>query len=210
MKWSFKNENPLQASSVVQLADGVCLEVRRGEKTTWNATEERQRWNSLDEWKAQLPPGSEPTDTTGKTSTEENPDVVLYLKAWKRGTSRKFVSNLHRSKSRAENIRIVERNFAKYKEKRRYEIMLKYANCQPEESRYHRVDNIKHPSVRVQLPGTNKFVPVYYNQRVGVFGLGGNSSKYGKSFAELGFVQPLTFLVGHNSSLELVRQEELV
>lgn len=55
MKCSYK-DNEIQ-SSVVVLADGRAMEVRRGEKTTF-AKGERKEWSSLDDWIETLPPGA--------------------------------------------------------------------------------------------------------------------------------------------------------
>ena len=44
-------------SSVVALKDGRAMEVRRGDKTTFNAADTRIYWPSVDAWKATLPEG---------------------------------------------------------------------------------------------------------------------------------------------------------
>jgi hypothetical protein len=51
------------ASSVVVLADGRAMEVRRGKKTRFN-TGERTFWPSVDAWKASLPEGCIPAALT--------------------------------------------------------------------------------------------------------------------------------------------------
>jgi len=57
--YSYKPATGLEgASTVVPLKTGEFLEVRRGEKTWWKPTETRQKWPSLEAWKATLPAGA--------------------------------------------------------------------------------------------------------------------------------------------------------
>lgn len=54
--YSYKPASGLEgASTIVPLKKGGFLEVRRGEKTTWEPTESRRTWATLEEWKAGLP-----------------------------------------------------------------------------------------------------------------------------------------------------------
>ena len=63
MKYSC--EGPEMKSSVVILADGRAMEIRRGEKTTFSAGE-RRFWPSLSEWMATLPDGAQVTKSAGR------------------------------------------------------------------------------------------------------------------------------------------------
>ncbi len=47
------------ASTAVTLKTGQLLELRREEKTRWRRGEERQRWATVEEWRASLPAGAE-------------------------------------------------------------------------------------------------------------------------------------------------------
>jgi hypothetical protein len=59
-KLSFKNDTV--QSSIVILKDGSCLEVRNGNKTKWLANETRNKWPSVEAWRAILPPDATPVE----------------------------------------------------------------------------------------------------------------------------------------------------
>jgi hypothetical protein len=75
MKYSYKGTEAEAASSVVILANGRAMEVRRGEKTTF-AAGERRFWASWAEWVATLPDNAAVVESTAARKHPAKPAVT--------------------------------------------------------------------------------------------------------------------------------------
>jgi len=207
-KYSFRNGNPSESSTVVSLSSGVLLEVRRGDKTTWSASETRGRWNSLEEWKASLPSGPEPTvsaDSSSRSAPPVGSDAALYLAAWTvagKGWNTTFSTNLFCSATRGKKEARLQKKLAAalergYSQRYIYRIKNKLhdASFLPDHKTYYAGN--KYPTVRILHPD-GRFVKVCYNKKDKLFGFhprGFAAATVAPTLEELGFVAPYQFLL---------------
>lgn len=222
-KYSFRNGNPSESSTVVSLSSGVILEVRRGDKTTWSASETRGRWNSLEEWKASLPAGPEPT-VSADGSSSVGPDAALYLAAWTvagKGWNTKFSTNLFCSATRGKKEARLQKKLAAAPGcAQRYIYRIKNqlydASFLPDHKRYYAGNKFR-STVRILHPD-GRFVQVCYNKKDKLFGFHPRSAAVATvapTLEELGFVAPYQFLLEtrgwpHDVDMRLLTQAAVI
>jgi hypothetical protein len=113
-KLSYKSGRADRAgdSTVVVLKNGELMEVRRGANTHYSADTVRNRWPTVDAWRATLPAGATITETKSfikDKNGEENPDfqrIALFLEQHGCGRSWNYAvkSSLLRTPTNAEKI----------------------------------------------------------------------------------------------------------